>query len=250
MKKYIIFSAITGLLVLAACGGRQINPKKKLKTGIDSFSYSLGFQIGKHVKDNGIEEIDYSSLLKGVEEAMQKDSGYAIASKDLQKVYALFLNKERLAKAKKMKAEADKWFAENAKQKDVKTLASKGQYKLIKGGSGSVPGEFDTVYCNIIVTSQKGKVLVNTAKESPEPVKVTMDKINMMLNPSVKEAFEQSTAGSEFEVYTIADEASGLGRVASSPDDLYGVMKVRIQFLKAVAGKKPEAKAPPVNPNN
>ncbi len=242
MKKYILFTAITGLLVLAACGGKQINPKKKLKSGIDSFSYSLGFQIGKHVKENGIDEIDYSSLLKGVEEAMKKDSGYAIATKDLQKVYASYLNKERLAKSKKMKAEADKWFAENAKQKNIKSLASKGQYKLIKAGSGSVPGEYDTVYCNIVVTSQKGKELVNTAKESPEPIKVTMDKVNMMLNQSVKEAFEMSTAGSEFEVYTIADEASGLSRVASNPDDLYGVMKLRIQFLKAVAGKKPEEK--------
>jgi len=228
--------------VLAACGGKQINPKKKLKTCIDSFSYTLGYEIGKYVKGNGIDEIDYSSMLKGVEEAMKKDSGFAIANKDLQRVHTMFLNREKLVKSKKLKADADKWLADNAKQKEVKPLVAKGQYKLIKAGNGSVPGEYDTVFFNLIITSQKGKELVNTAKGSPEPFKITMDKISMLLNPAVKEAFEKSAAGSEFEVYTIADEASGLGRVATSSEELYGVMKIRVQFLNAVAGKKPEEK--------
>jgi FKBP-type peptidyl-prolyl cis-trans isomerase len=242
MKKYIFFIAIAGLVALAACGGKQINPKKKLKSSVDSFSYTLGYEIGKYVKGNGIDEIDYSSLLKGVEEAMKKDSGFSIANKDLQRVHTLFLNREKMIKSKKLKAEAEKWFAENAKQKDVKPLSAKGQYKLIKAGSGSVPGEFDTVFCNLVITSQKGKELVNTAKGSPEPFKITMDKIAMLLNPAVKEAFEKSTAGSEFEVYTLSDETSGLARVATNADELNGVMKIRVQLLQVKAGKKPEDK--------
>ena len=58
MKNTSKIAGIAAALLLAACGGKQVNPGKTLKTTADSFSYSIGYQIGKFMKGSGVEKID------------------------------------------------------------------------------------------------------------------------------------------------------------------------------------------------
>ena len=89
MKKYIYIIAGAVALFSASCG-RTVNPDKKLKTGLDSFSYSLGINVGNYLKQQGLDKIDYSSLIKGIEDKLKKDSGYAVSEADMQKIKSPF----------------------------------------------------------------------------------------------------------------------------------------------------------------
>ena len=240
MNKFNMMMGAAAALALAACGGKTVRPNKALKTGLDSFSYTVGYQVGKYMKGSGVEKMDYSSLIKGIEEALKKGSGFSVSEKDIQRVQTGFIMKEREKKSKVVKAETDKWLAENAKKSGISLLASKGQFKQIKAGQGAVPNMWDTVECNISVTTPKGKVLFDSRQRSPQPLRSILS--DLALTPALMEAFEKSAAGSQFEVYTAMDANSPLSQFASSLDEMYGVAVIKVDFLTLKAGKKPDPK--------
>lgn len=233
-------SKIVGLLavwMLASCGGKQVNPGKTLKTSSDSFSYTVGYQVGKYMKGSGVDKIDYSSLMKGIEEALKKDSGYAVAEKDIQRVQTSYMTQEREKKSKALKEAADKWLADNAKKPGVIKLASNGQYKVIVAGKGATPGKYDTITCHIVAKTQKGTLLFNTKERQPQGV--TSDLTGFAMTPALLEAFEKSAAGAKFEVYTPLDASSPLSQSVKSFDEMYGIAIIEVEFLAVKAGKQP-----------
>lgn len=229
--------AITAL-VLASCGGKQVNPEKKLKTSIDSFSYTVGYQVGKYMKGSGVDKIDYSALIKGVEEALKKDSGYAVSEKNLQQVQTNYMMAEREKKSKSLKAESDKWLADNAKKSGVVALASKGQMKMIKAGTGPAPGKWDTITCHLVVKTSKGRLMFDTKGRNPMGVKSNLQELG--LTPALLEAFEKAAAGSKFEVYAPMDASSPLSQYAKSFEEMYGIAIFEVEFMQLTAGKQPK----------
>lgn len=236
-------SKIVGMLaigLLVSCGGKQVNPGKTLKTSSDSFSYTVGYQVGKYMKGSGVDKIDYSSLIKGIEEALKKDSGYAVSEKDLQRVQTAYMTREREKKSKALKEASEKWMAENAKKAGVVKLASNGQYKVIAAGSGASPGKYDTIKCHIMAKTQKGTVLFNTKERQPDGV--TSDLTGFAMTPALLEAFEKSAAGAKFEVYTAMDASSPLSQSVKSFDEMYGIAIFEVEFLSLKVGKQPAGK--------
>ncbi|MEK0421984.1 MAG: hypothetical protein EBV15_09265 [Bacteroidetes bacterium] len=237
MKNTSKIALIVATLSLAACGGKKVNPEKTLKTSSDSFSYTIGYQIGKSMKGSGLDKIDYSSLVKGIEEAMKKDSGFSISEKDLQRVQTAYVTREREKKSKGLKEAADKWMADNAKKPGVVKLNSNGQYKVITAGKGAIPGKYDTITCHIVAKTSKGSVLFNT-KES-QPNGVSGDLTIFAMTPALLEAFERSGAGAKFEVYTPMDASSPLSQNVKSFEETYGVAILEVEFLSLKPGKQP-----------
>jgi len=233
MKNTSKIAGIAAALLLAACGGKQVNPGKTLKTTEDSFSYSIGYQIGKFMKGSGVEKIDYSSMVKGIEEAMKKDSGYAISEKNIQRVQNDYIAREREKKAKVLKEEANKWMADNAKKSGVVKLTSNGQYKESEAGKGAVPGKFDTVTCHIVVKNTKGKVIYNSRERNPQGMITDLSAFSG--TPALLEAFERSAAGSKFEVYSPMD-----GQGGSSIEEAYGISIFEVEFVSVKPGKQPK----------
>lgn len=234
---------VAGLLVaaaLASCGGKQVHPDKTLKTASDSFSFTIGYQVGKYMKGSGIDKIDYSSLVKGIEEAMKKDSGYTISEKNIQRVQNDFIAHEREKKSKALKEAADKWMAENAKKAGVVKLSSNGQYKVIAEGKGAVPGKYDTITCHMVAKTQKGAVLFNTKERQPNGI--TSDLAGFAMTPALMEAFEKSAAGAKFEVYAPMDASSPLSQYVKSFEDMYGIAIFEVEFLSLKPGKQPVEK--------
>lgn len=240
MKNTSKIVGLLALLAIASCGGKKVNPGKDLKTASDSFSYTVGYQVGKYMKGSGIDKIDYSSLIKGIEEALNKDSGYAVSEKDLQRVQTAYMTKEREKKSKSLKEAADKWLADNAKKAGVVKLAANGQYKVITAGTGATPGKYDTITCHMIAKTQKGTVLFNTKDRQPEGI--TSDLTGFAMTPALMEAFEKSAAGAKFEVYAPMDATSPLSQYVKSFDEMYGIAIFEVEFLSLKAGKQPADK--------
>lgn len=234
MKKYNYLAVATMALLLASCG-RTINPNKTPKSSLDSFSYALGFQIGESMRAQGLEKLDYSSFAKGIQEAIGKDSGFAIDPKVHESVQRNYVMKEKEKKIKVVQAESKKWLAENAKKPGVTLLPSKGQFKMIKPGTGSTPGTYDTLMYNMTVKNSKGKELWST-KGDPQRSKIPLSMISL---PPVQEAFQKVTEGAVFEIYVSNDSYGGMDS-RQSLEDSYGISVYHIELLKVIPGKAPE----------
>ncbi|MFN4914791.1 MAG: FKBP-type peptidyl-prolyl cis-trans isomerase N-terminal domain-containing protein [Sphingomonadales bacterium] len=240
MKNTSKIAGIAAALLLAACGGKQVNPGKSLKTAADSFSYTVGYQVGKYMKGSGVDKIDYSSLIKGIEEALKKDSGYAVAEKDLQRVQTAYMTRERENKSKALKEAADKWMADNAKKPGVVKLASKGQYKLVEKGTGAVAGKNDTLTFHLRVKTEKGRLFFNTRDRQPAGISSSLTE--MAMTPALMEAFEKLPAGSKFEVYTTMDASSPVSQYVKSFEEMYGIAVFEIEYLSVKPGKQDSGK--------
>lgn len=234
MKNNIII-AFALLLVVATSCGRRVDTKAAPKTSLDSFSYIVGNQVGNSMKMQGIDKINYGALIKGIEEALTKDSGYAIKAEDMDRILSAFMMKEQEKKIKVLQEESKKWMADNAKNKGVSYLPSKGQFKLISQGNGPAPGAYDTVEYSMIVKDHKGKVKGDTREQPMNPREV-LSKI--YIDP-VKEAFEKVTQGSKFEVYIQNDIYLG-GSRQESLENRYGITIFTIELIKVTPGKAPE----------
>lgn len=239
MKKSIYIIAGLVALMAASCG-KTVNPSKKIKTSLDSFSYLMGIQLGQNMKSQGLDKIDYSSLMHGIEDGMKKDSGFAINEADFEKVYSGYVMKEQKKAIEKVQKETKDWLAANAKKGGVQPLVSGGQIKIIQAGNGSAPQPYDTVEYHLFMKNGKGKEIMNTMR-SGRPARFPL---SMLTIAQLKEAFEKSSVGSEVELYLNSDLIPELSQNARGIDERFGVTIINIKLLKVIPGKPAPAKAP------
>jgi FKBP-type peptidyl-prolyl cis-trans isomerase FklB len=243
MKIYQISILAAVVALIASCGGRSINPKKNLKTSMDSFSYIVGNQVGNYLRGQGVEKLDYSSLVKGIEDAMLKDSGFAIKAESMEGIQQAYVMKEQEKKIKVLQEATKKWVAENAKNAGVVALPSKGQFKMVKKGTGPMPGPYDTVEYTMVVKDQKGNLKGDTRSRGVNP----KDPVNKLFIAPIQEAFQQAPEGSTFEVYIQNDVYPRLGR-QESLEDKFGITILTVELLKVTPGKAPAPGSEPKEP--
>jgi FKBP-type peptidyl-prolyl cis-trans isomerase len=155
MKKFIAIIALGAFLV--ACQPPQKTDKPKeitkqsLKTEADKLNYTVGLDIGKSLKRNGL---DYNQAVfsKGlsdgyteVEEALLNEEEQTTVKQEHSKAIREKRNKEKKELAAKNKAEGEKFLAENKGKEGVLTTESGLQYKIIKEGNGPSPQATDQV---------------------------------------------------------------------------------------------------------
>jgi FKBP-type peptidyl-prolyl cis-trans isomerase FklB len=135
----------------------------------DKLSYSVGFNVGKSLKQQDIK-VNVDLLTKGIKESLSAQATTLLTADQVSQTLQEF-QKERLAKQVeefKKKTESNtktgQDFLEQNKKKDgVKVLASGLQYKVLKSGAedGKKPKASDTV-----TTHYKGTLLDGTEFDS------------------------------------------------------------------------------------
>ncbi len=242
MKKFI-FPLAAVALMLASCG-KNINPSKKIKSAMDSFSYAAGWQAGMGLKKRGLDDktIDYSTYVKGLQDALSKDSGFAIKEEAMSAVDYSYSIKVQETKVKTLQAAAKKFLDDNAKKAGVTLLPSRSQYKLISPGKGAIPQAWDTIEMHFEIKNLKGDVLINSRAKSPEPQIAPVAGLGLA---PLEEAFQKSPEGSVFELYIPGDMFPGS---ANSFDDKYGVYIFKVEFLRVIPGKPGSEKKPAMPP--
>lgn len=137
---------IIGLLV-SVCGAEE---KQKLNDRKDKESYSLGYQFGESLKNQGLE-INFEIYAAAIRDALvgkkpllsQEEIRVTIV--ELQKRVAAAKQKEKKDISEKNLAEGKAFLEENRKKEGVKVLPSGLQYKVLTEGSGKTPAATDTV---------------------------------------------------------------------------------------------------------
>ncbi len=155
MKRLVIL--LIGLSYFSVCVAQPLdkstNPDFKsfvLENDNAKINYSVGYQIGGDFKHQNVE-MNAQALVKGIEDALNKTT--PLLSKPQMRTTLVDLKKKIIALQKVQKEKQQKLFLdegikflkENGQKRDVTTLASGLQYKVLKSGNGKKPKPSDTV---------------------------------------------------------------------------------------------------------
>lgn len=180
-----------------------------LNTDIDKLSYSIGADLGKNFKKQGIE-INAQAMAKGLQDGSSGDSLQMTeeqmkdALNKFQKDLMAKRNEEMNKKGEANKAKGDAFLEANKAKKGVVVLPSGLQYKIIENGKGEKPGKDDTVTVEYTGTLLDGQVF-DSSEKSGKPASF---KVSQVI-PGWVEALQLMPAGSTWEIYVPAELAYG-----------------------------------------
>ena len=129
MKKFIAVALLLSLFGVAVLAQKKGTPK----TQKEKVSYSLGMNIGKNMKMQGIE-VDQEYLVQGMRDALS-NAKTAMSEKDMETAMKAFqqeMQTKQIYADDKNKKDGEAFLAANKKKDGVITLASGLQYKVIK----------------------------------------------------------------------------------------------------------------------
>uniref|UniRef100_UPI00383BF740 Peptidyl-prolyl cis-trans isomerase n=1 Tax=Legionella pneumophila TaxID=446 RepID=UPI00383BF740 len=180
-----------------------------LATDKDKLSFSIGADLGKNFKNQGID-VNPEAMAKGMQDAM---SGAQLAlteqqMKDVLNKFQKDLMAKRTAefnkKADENKVKGEAFLTENKNKPGVVVLPSGLQYKVINSGNGVKPGKSDTV-----TVEYTGRLIDGTVFDSTEKTgKPATFQVSQVI-PGWTEALQLMPAGSTWEIYVPSGLAYG-----------------------------------------
>lgn len=185
------------------------NDTKALKTEQDKLSYSIGIDLGKNFKRQGIE-VNPEALALGMKDGMNGGK-QLLTDQQMKEVLTKFqkdLMEKRTAefnkKAEENKEKGESFLKENKAKEGVVTLPSGLQYKVLNAGSGPKPDKEDTVTVEYTGRLINGEVFDSTEKTG----KPATFKLSQVI-PGWTEALQLMQEGATWEIYVPSDLAYG-----------------------------------------
>lgn len=180
-----------------------------LSTDTDKLSYSIGADLGKNFKKQGID-ISPAAMAKGLQDGMS--GGQLLLTEEQMKDVLNKFQKELMAKrtsefnkkAEENKAKGESFLNENKSKEGVVTLPSGLQYKILQKGDGAKPSKDDNVTVEYTGRLIDGQVFDSTEKTG----KPATFKVSQVI-PGWTEVLQLMPAGSTWEVYVPASLAYG-----------------------------------------
>lgn len=182
-----------------------------MKNLMDSFSYAVGVNIANNMKDQGINNLNTTLMVKAIDDVF-KSRATALTTEEcnnkMQEQMAIF-SKAKEADSKKLtaveRAKGDAYLATNAKRAGVISLPGGLQYEILKAGEtgGIKPTPQDTVVVDYIGTTIDGKQFDASTGRGPATFPV---------NGVIKgwtEILQLMTKGAHWKVYIPTDLAYG-----------------------------------------
>ncbi len=206
MKMKLVAAAVMGLVMSATMAATKA---PALNSDIDKLSYSIGTDLGKNFKRQGIE-VNADVMAKGLQDGMSGGTLQLTEQqmKDVLNKFQKDLMDKRTAefnkKAEDNKAKGDAFLKDNKAKTGVVSLPSGLQYKIVTTGAGAKPAKEDTV-----TVEYTGKLINGEVFDSSEKTgKPATFKLSQVI-PGWTEALQLMPAGSTWEVYVPANLAYG-----------------------------------------
>jgi FKBP-type peptidyl-prolyl cis-trans isomerase FklB len=149
MKMILMIAVFLTFLAGEATAQERVTPK----TQKEKISYTFGINVGKNIKMQEID-LDLNILIAGIKDAINDSIPVMTETEMNEALNALQYEMRTKAEIKqktigeKNKKEGEAFLAENKKKKDIVTLPSGLQYRIIKKGNGPKPKADQTVKCN------------------------------------------------------------------------------------------------------
>lgn len=180
-----------------------------LKTLKDRFSYAVGLNIGKNMKQQDVDvNVDFVS--QGMKDALSgatplMNDGQAKAAMDeFQKEYTARREEQRTKQADANAKAGEEFLAENGKKSGVTTLPDGMQYQVITEGAGEKPKVTDTVKVNYKGTLTNGKEF-DSSEKNGGPVTFALNQVI----PGWTEALQLMKVGAKYRFWIPAKLAYG-----------------------------------------
>jgi FKBP-type peptidyl-prolyl cis-trans isomerase FklB len=221
---------------LLACSASAADQKMILKDDKDKVSYSIGLNIGRSMKTEGLA-INPDALAAALKDVFS-DTKPQLTDEEVQTVMQNF-QKEMQAKQMKAreeglgknKVEGEKFLVDNKKKEGIKTTTSGLQYKVIKDGTGKTPKATDTVKTHYRGTLINGTEFDSSYKRN-EPAEFPV-------NGVIKgwtEALQLMKEGAKWQLFIPSDLAYG-ERGAGKDIGPNSTLIFEIELLSVKAGQ-------------
>jgi len=206
MKMKLATAAVLGLAMSTTIAAPDAN---SLPTDKDKLSYSIGADLGKNFKAQGIE-ISPEALSKGMQDGMS-GTQLILTEQQMKDVLNKF-QKDLMAKrtsefnkkSEENKVKGEAFLNANKSKEGVVVLPSGLQYKVIEKGTGSKPGKTDTVTVEYTGHLIDGTVFDSTDKTG-KPASFQVSQVI----PGWTEALQLMPSGSTWEIFVPANLAYG-----------------------------------------
>ncbi len=199
MRRYFFVFMIlvpAGIISLSSCRYNSQTPQ--LSTRMDTISYCTGVMLGSNLRRDGFDTINSRLLSKGLLDFIDHREQIidTKTAKEIMNAYrGEMLKKKLLEKFGNIKAEGEKFLAENKKRPGVVTLPSGLQYKILKRGKGPKPGPKD-----LVMVHYRGSLIDGTVFEEH----MTGNPVPFFMNRVIKgwqEALLLMPEGSQWRLY-------------------------------------------------
>lgn len=191
---------ILSLIVLL--GFSSINAQN-LNTEMEKVSYSLGVNVAKSVKSQGLESIDSDAIAKAFKDVFEGNT-LEISEEEANIVLQDYFGKLANEKQKANVEAGQKFLDENAKKDGVVTTATGLQYEVLKEGSGDSPKETDNVTVHYHGTLIDGTVF-DSSVDRGQPATFPVNGVI----PGWVEALQLMNPGAKYKLFIPSNLAYG-----------------------------------------
>jgi FKBP-type peptidyl-prolyl cis-trans isomerase FklB len=226
----IIFTVafcFTGALQAADTPKPADAPKTAFKTQDEKASYSIGLNIGKSFKNQGLE-IESDALSRGIRDGFT-GAQPALTEKEIEEVMAAYqadLGVKAQKRTEANKKEGETFLAENKKKEGVKATASGLQYKILKAGTGPKPKASDTVVVHYRGTLLNGNEFDSSYKRGEPATFVIEEGIR-----GWSEALQLMPVGSKWQVFIPSELAYGEEGTRGGPIGPHAALIFEIELI-------------------
>ena len=183
-------------------GFSSINAQN-LNTEMEKVSYSLGVNVAKSVKSQGLESIDSDAIAKAFKDVFEGNT-LEISEEEANIVLQDYFGKLANEKQKVNVEAGQKFLDENAKREGVVTTATGLQYEVLKEGSGDSPKETDNVTVHYHGTLIDGTVF-DSSVDRGQPATFPVNGVI----PGWVEALQLMNAGAKYKLFIPSNLAYG-----------------------------------------
>mgnify|MGYP006385122819 FL=1 len=132
-------------------------------------SYALGVNIGKSLKNSGIQNIDATDFAKGMNDVLSGNS-LDIPESEARELLNDYFKKLQEERMQKNKTEGKQFLEENAKKEGIITTESGLQYQILTEGKGETPKASDRVKVHYHGTLINGTVFDSSVQRGEPAV--------------------------------------------------------------------------------
>lgn len=240
-RKLLMVSALCGLSGLALAGTPPVAPAM---TASEKTSYSIGIDIGRNLKTQGIT-IDLKSFGQGIEDGSMGKAALtdpeihdALAALQKEVVEKRTLEQQKIATENKTKGDA--FLAANKKKKGVITLPSGLQYRVITTGTGPMPTATDVITAHYRGKFTDGTEFDSSYAHNNQPVTFPVNGVI----PGWSESLQKMTVGSKWEIVIppeLAYKETGAGnKIGPNATLMFELELLSIQAPEAAAVEAPK----------
>ncbi len=202
MKKFTKRNFFRSLICVGGLALMSTAVAQTFKNDDQKFSYIIGHQIASSLLNDDLN-VDTKTLVHALEEGLSgKES--SLSAQDSQAFITQFMTAQQKVKGDKNLKVGQDFLAKNKSTKDVVTLPSGLQYKVVETGKGVKPKSTDTVTVDYEGTLVDGKVFDSSYKRG-EPVSFPVSGVIK----GWTEALQLMPEGSTWELYIPANLAYG-----------------------------------------